>query len=125
MTTRGGALTACSSLFRLEDEHGEWREGNGERVAVLLIGHGDRFGAAVVAEVAAAVERGIAVQELAPVAAARHADAVIVPRNGREVANHEQRRHALAGLAQEREHALLPVAALHPAEPIGREVARM
>ena len=44
--------------------------------------------AAEVAFVGAAVNRGIAVQQLAPVSFVRHADAIAAPRHRREVAGH-------------------------------------
>ena len=54
--------------------------------------HGTAIGAAPaqVAEPAAAVRRGVGVEHLAPEARARHAHAVVVARDGREVARHQQ-----------------------------------
>src|SRR3954470_5448062 len=91
-------------------------------MAEVLVGHRRRLAAAVVAKSAAAIHRRVAVQELAPIAAARHADAVVKPRHRREVADDEDRRGRFVALTQEREHALLPVAALYPAETILQEV---
>src|SRR5437868_6797266 len=121
MTTRGGAVTCLVSLFRPEEKHSEWGNGDRQRVAELLVGHGRRVGAAEVAEAAAAVERRVAVEELAPAAALRHADAIVVARHRREVADHGERRRVV-GQAQEREHALLPVAPLNPAEALAGKI---
>src|SRR5260221_11795887 len=91
-------------------------------MAEFVVRHGRRINAAVFAHAAAAIHRGIGVEELAPVAAARHAEAVVFPRHGSEVADHQDRRRALVALAQERDDALLPVAALHPAEAVVGEI---
>src|SRR5688572_15244518 len=97
MTTRVSAAWILSrDLFRLEEEHGERRQGERERVAELLVRHRLRVRAALVAHAAAAVVRSVAVEELAPAAAARHAHAVVVARDRGEVANHEHRRTAWA-----------------------------
>ena len=91
-------------------------------MAVFVVRHRRRLAAAVVAHAAAAVERRVGVQELAPVAAVRYAEPIVLARHRREVADHQDRRRALVALAQERDHALLPVAALHPAEAVVHEV---
>src|SRR6185503_14728667 len=121
MTTRGGAVSFFVSLLRFEEHHGEWRAGDRQRMAEALVRHGRGVRAAEVAHAAAAVEGRVAVEELAPAAAARHADAVVVARHRREVAHHRDRRR-VAGLPQERDDALLPVAALDPAEALDGEI---
>src|SRR5215213_3719872 len=121
MTTRGGGV----SLFRLEEEDREWGNGDAEGVAVLLVRHGRRLGGAEVADAAAAVERGVAVEQLAPPSAARHAEPVVVACHRREVAHHRDRRRVVAALAKERQHALLPVAALDPLEAVDGEILAM
>src|SRR5690349_10085747 len=122
MTTRGGALSFLVSLVRLEEEHCEWGKGDGERMAEALVRHRRCHRAAEVAEPAAAVERGVAIQQLAPAAAAGNAEPVVVARYRREIADHGDRRIVLTALANEGEHALLPVAALDPAETLDREI---
>src|SRR5436190_22574623 len=118
MTTRGGGV----SLLRLEEKNGQRRNSDGKRLREVLVRHRRRLAAAVIAEARAAVERRVRVEQLAPEAAARHAKAIVVARDRREVAHHQDRRRRLVALAQERDDALLPVAALHPAEAVVREV---
>ena len=74
------------------------------------------MGAAVVAEIAAAVEVRIGVGDLAPTAAARHADAIGVTRNRRHVADDENRRLAVLTEAQEGEDGVDAIIADQPAE---------
>src|SRR5262247_1553422 len=99
MTTRGGAVCCASSflvsLFRLEEKNREWGNGDRQRLAELLVRHGRRVRAAVIADAAAAVERRVAVEQLAPAAALRHADAVVVARHRSEVAHHDYRRRVV------------------------------
>src|SRR3954467_13810533 len=118
MTTRGGGV----SLLRLEEKNGQRRKRNGKRLRKVLVGHRRRLAAAVIAQARAAVERRVGIEELAPEAAARHAEAIVVARYRREVAHHQDRRRRFVALAQERNDALLPVAALHPAEAVVREI---
>src|SRR4029079_7236853 len=118
MTTRGGGF----SLLRLEEEYGEGRKRDGKRLREVLVRHRRRFHAAKIAEARAAVRRRVGVEKLAPIAAARYAEAIVVARYRGEVADDEDRRRGIGALAQEGDHALLPVAALHPAEAIVAEV---
>src|SRR2546425_4165203 len=123
ITTRAGAgLVFWLLLVRLEEDHRERRQCQRKGMTVFLVRHGDRIGAALVAEATAAVEARVAVEDLAPVAAARHADAVVDTRHRGEVVHREDRRRALVAQAQEGKRALLPVPALHPAEAVRREV---
>src|SRR5688572_12040753 len=91
----------------------------------IFVRHGLRVYAPLVAHAAAAVVPGVAVEDLAPAAAARHADAIVVARHRREVAHHQYRRRTVAAHAHERKRALLPVAAVDPAEAFAREVLLM
>src|SRR5439155_24512877 len=118
ITIRTGASTLLGLfLVRFEKDRCKRRQGQRQGVAVLLVRHRHRVRAAIVAQSAAAVNRGVAVEDLAPVAAARQADAVVQARHRGEVEHSEDRRRTLLAQSQERQRALLPVAALHPAEP--------
>src|SRR6185503_15760108 len=108
ITTRAGAGTVLGLfLIRLEEDRRERRQRQGKRVTVLLVGHRHGIGAAVVAQAAAAVARRVAVEDLAPVAAAGHANPVVEARHRGEVEDREDRRRVLSGEAQERDRALL------------------
>ena len=96
---------------------------DGLRLAVRGLVVGD--GAAVIAEVAAAVEARIGVGDLAPAAGARHADAIAVPRHRRHVADDQDRGIAFATLAQEGEDRIGAIVADQPAEALGLGVAPM
>src|SRR5688572_7283489 len=109
ITTRAGSDSRCAAeLCRLEEDRSKGRQGECEGMALPVAGHVLGVQAAGIAEAAAAVVGGIAVQQLAPVAAARHAEAVVVARHGREIEDDEN------VIAQECQHALLPVAAADP-----------
>src|SRR3954464_2800248 len=77
--------------------------------------------AAEVAYAAAAVGLRVAVQQLEPAAGVRHADAIVQAPQGSEVEDDEHRRRIVA-LAEERDHALLPVRSADPLEAVLREV---
>src|SRR3954464_4313549 len=77
--------------------------------------------AAEVAYAAAAVGLRVAVQQLEPAAGMRHADAVVQARQGSEVEDDEHRRR-IVGLAQERDHALLPVRSADPLKAVLRKI---
>src|SRR3954467_5072486 len=85
-------------------------------MGVAVAGYGLGFGAAEVAGAAAAVLGRVAVECFAPEAAARYADAVVVPRHWGEVEHHQR------FVSQEREDTLFPVAPAHPAETVLAEV---
>src|SRR5437763_6842276 len=78
--------------------------------------------AAHVSLAAAAVVPGVAVEQLAPEAAVRHPDAVVVARDGCEVEGCEQRALLRPSPAQQGDDALLRVVAVDPAETGGLEV---
>ena len=77
--------TPRASWLSFEEDKPERRHGERQRVVEAV--HRARLGvdAAAVAHVAAAVERAVAVEQLAVPAALGHADAVVGPRHGREV----------------------------------------
>ena len=70
-----------------------------------------------IADAAAAIAGGIAVEHLAPAAGAWHAEPIGMARHRREVAHHERRCAAfVAGVTQERDHAVGRIAAVDPRE---------
>src|SRR6185312_8966175 len=72
---------------------------------------------------AAAILRRVAVQALAPPAAERHTDAIVVPRHRREVARDQGYILGPLSPAQVHDHALIGIVAVDPLEAVGREVA--
>src|SRR5579883_1056493 len=68
---------------------------------------------------AAAVERGVGVEDLLPGAAARDADAVVVPRDGGAVAGDQDPIAGVLPLAEKADDALLGVVHIGPGEAIG------
>src|SRR5688572_15888178 len=105
------------SLARLglEDDYAQRRQGQQQRVEPAVRGQRIRLYPTEIAHAAAAVDRGVAVEELAPVTAARNADGVVLARNRREVAHH-QHLGAVARLAQEADDARFDVASVYPFE---------
>src|SRR5206468_1012128 len=75
-----------------------------------------------VALAAAAVDGGIAVQDLQPAPASRDADAVARPWDGCEIAGEDQRVATIVPAADEGDDARLPVVAVDPLETRGVEV---
>ena len=81
-----------------------------------LGGDGRRFDPAQIADVAAAVDRRVAIEHFLPRPADGHTQAVVVPRDRREVAHHEHDILRLLAAAQERDHGVLPVLVVDPGE---------
>src|SRR4051794_11379559 len=75
-------------------------------------------GAADIPLAAAAVEGGVAVEQLGPVAAPGDADAVIVLRVGREIADDQGEFAARPRLAEHAEDAVLGIVAVDPLEAV-------
>ena len=73
------------STFRLERDHAHRWQRELRRVLLVVAGNVFRRDAAVVSLVAARVDVRVAVQQLAPLARARQADAVIVPLHRRKI----------------------------------------
>src|ERR1700710_1242834 len=82
-------------------------------------------GAAVIAEIAAAIEARIGVGDLAPTTFARNADAIAVPRHGRHVADDEDRHIALGTLTQKGEDRIHAIVADQPAEAFRYRIPSM
>ena len=80
--------------------------------------------AAVVPEVGPAVSFRVAVNDLVPHPRLRHAEAIVVPRHGREVADDESG-WMVGRRADPSVHALISVVQHHPAEPVRLAVAQM
>src|SRR4029078_10020307 len=85
---------------------------------------GDLFGhaARVVAQVAAAVEAGIAAEDFVVPDQLRHAQAMRAARNGREIAKRDDVIAGMFRLADEAERAFFPVVAVDPLEALVVEV---
>src|SRR5512133_2833925 len=85
---------------RLQEQYRKRRQRQRERMRTTLGGYRRRLDAAQISDSAAAVDSGVAIQPLAPEAAVRCADHVIVTRNRREIAHND---HGCSGtrLAQE------------------------
>src|SRR5690348_9487493 len=122
--TTARRVERCYSAL-LEVQTPERRERQSDRLIESVRGRGFRVDAAVVADVAAAVNRGVAVQELGVVTLLRHADAVLGARNRREVEHHDEVLAAVARVAHHRDDAVLVVVAVDPAEARGLEVDLM
>src|SRR6185503_14171262 len=73
--------------IRLQENRAQRRQREGERVHAAEAGDGGGFDAAHVALAAAAVFDGVGVHEFAPEAAAWGADAIVLARHRREVAD--------------------------------------
>src|SRR5205823_11268959 len=99
----------------LHEQYRKRRQRQHERMRTALRGHGRRLDAAEVANAAAAVDRRVAVQALAPETAVRRADDVIVPRKRREIA-YDRQRLACARFTQETDDARFGVVVVDPCE---------
>src|SRR3954465_2066202 len=117
----GSAPVRAADLCRLEENRS--KRGQGQRDGLALAVPGLRVGLdpAEVADAAAAIGLGVAVQDLLPAAGLRHADAIIQAGQGGEVEDDEHRRR-IVGLAQERDDALLPVRSADPLEAVLRKI---
>src|SRR5512143_170171 len=111
-------LSAPPSVPRLledQDAQGRQDQAQGSTVAVERLRAG--LGGAGVAETRPPVFRSVAVQELAPEPALRHADAIALVRDGRKVADDQDevpRRAAAADIADD---AVVGVVEVDPLEP--------
>src|SRR5262249_57903687 len=81
-TERSCLTPALRSALALEDHHPQWRQGDDDRLGIPVARHRRRIGASEVALPAAAVDRRVAVQDLAPFAAPGNAESMIVARHG-------------------------------------------
>src|SRR5450756_2767442 len=89
---------------------------------VPLRRHRRGLDAAQITDAAAAVDARVAVENLPPVAATRHADDIVLSHHRREVAYHQHAVLGLAAMAQETDHAFFPVVEVHPAETVAGKV---
>ena len=85
--TGGSASTVAG---RLQNQYGQRRQGQVQRELASHAFDGFGFHLPDIAEIAAAVHRGIAVDALAPAAGDGYADSVAFPRHRREVADDQQ-----------------------------------
>src|SRR5215510_2815684 len=107
------AVTRIHLKLRNEKERGQRRKGEANLEIVAML---DCRNHARIADIAAAVDCGVGIQRLAPIAAERNPYAIIVAHLGREVHDNEAARPAVAPLAHPRERALLPVVHDYPFE---------
>src|SRR5581483_4967659 len=123
--SRGRIRPWASSLrrMRLQPEHAQRRQGHrrAEGLAVPGVRLGDH--ALPVAHVGAAVDVGVAVEQLAPAPAERKADAEALVHHRREVGDADHPGEAVRVVADEADHVLVGVARVDPAEALGRHVA--
>src|SRR5690606_1167187 len=110
--------------FSPEEHHSERREVHLDRPFAAVAGDRLRFAAAAVADVRAAVEARVAVEDLAIVARAGDADPVVEPRHGSEAEAGDRDVAALAS-TQKGEKARLPVVEIDPFEAAPFEVDLM
>src|SRR5215470_11243033 len=115
-------LLATGSTGVFEQQNRQRRQREGERVgaAVRSRGHGVR--AAEISHPASAVLSRVAVQRLAPVAGVGNTDHVIRARNGREVADDQDRGGVASRLAQEAHYAVIAVSKVDPLESTRLEI---
>src|SRR5262249_44770680 len=113
-----GLLAQFESLRRrrLEEHHSERRQAEGEVKRAPGMSLGDRPDAPRVARVRPTIDLGVRVENLPVKATLRHADAVILTHDWREITDDH---HQLAGrppAPEERQDAVLPVVKLEPLE---------
>src|SRR4051794_11484083 len=118
-----GAAAGSLTFDGLEVYDRERRQGDGEHVGSPVPADRRRFHTAEIAQSTAAILRGVAVQHLAPDAAAGDADAVVVARHRREVEHGEDDLRWVGPDAQEAECALRGVVDVAPFEARGVVVA--
>src|SRR3989338_9068298 len=117
----GGFLPLASCA--LEEDGGEGREAQVERVRPAVGPDAVGFDAAPVPPAAAAVlGAGVAVEHFLPVAAPGDAEAVVAAGHGGEVADDEDEVVSRAAAAEEADDTLGGVAGIHPLEAAGVEV---
>src|SRR5690349_18860049 len=122
MTTRALVISATESSGR-ENQYGERRQSQRQRMSAAVGGQGRGFDETEVADATPAVFARVAVQAFAPLTPARDADAVVVARNRREITEHDGDVVRIVAFAHEGQRAVLRVVAIDPLEAIGREVA--
>src|SRR5260370_41980335 len=101
--------------LRNEKERAERGKHELEFRAVSSVDRRDRSG---VADVAAAVDGGIGVEDLAPPAAARHLEAVVPPHRGGEIGRDDAQPVRVLRLAQPHGYAAFGVIANDPLEDV-------
>ena len=116
---RRPATTFIRRPLRPEDQDAQRRQDELGRARLALPGLVRRRDSAEVAHVAAAVNRRVAVQHLAPFPRARQANPVPQTRHGRQVRDHHQLIEVLGVLAQEGHHAVQVVRAVYPMKAVG------
>jgi hypothetical protein len=118
LTTTSSGFNSCFffGFFFLVAQHdrGKRRQGEPQRLLfpkACLVGG---FHASAIADVAAAVHCGIAVEDLFPVSGKGDAYTLAVARYRSEIACHQDHLMRLAALAQKRDHAVLPILEIDP-----------
>src|SRR5689334_4126357 len=106
---RRAVLTSLTFMF--EVHHAERRERYANRMITSVRRHGVRVDAAIITHAASTIVGRIRIDDLTPVARLRHAEEIVLARHGREVAGDEDRFAAVSRSANERERALVGIAA--------------
>src|SRR5262252_11084586 len=100
-------MQALELATSLQIEAPEWRYSQPHRFREAVSGNGLRVDAAAVADIAAAVQLAVAVENLNISARRRDADAVVVARDGCEVEDHHQEVQPIVRIADHRDDAVL------------------
>src|SRR5215831_19748509 len=116
-------MQAFELATSLQIEATEWRYSQPHRLREAVSGNGIRIDAAAVADIAAAVQLAVAVENLNISARRRDADAVVTARDGREVEDHHQEVQPIVRVPDHRDDAVFVVVAVDPAESVVGEVA--
>ena len=98
----------------LEEQNAERRQGQGKGMIPPMGGYGGGSRPSKVSVPTAPIDRCIAVQNLAPEASLRDPYPVMISRNRREIADHEDPLSGVFPLSQETDNASLPIVKIHP-----------
>src|ERR1700716_1542146 len=101
-------------LLALQKQRAQRRQRQPQRIRTAMNWFGNSVRSAEIANAASTVYAGVAVEQFAPVASIRHADAVAETRYRSEVAHDQNRIFRRLALAQQRNGAGRVVIAVHP-----------
>src|SRR5450631_412548 len=110
--SRNSAHAIAALAFRYEKNCGQRRDGEAK------LGHRavQRLDFPGVSDIATAVKRGVRIENLAPLAAEGHTDAVVVIYIRRKIHDHEAARAGIIALADPGEHIATGIIGHHPFE---------
>ena len=117
--------TDCELWRWFEDHHAEWWNRQIEQVTAAMGSDGRRADSAEIALTAAVIKRGIAIEDLIPVAAPWHPNPIVMARQGREVADDEKDVPRTVPLAEVSQDAAFGIVGINPLEPIARAITLM